>query len=337
MHDKHRAVGIASKKSRFGFWGTTLYDETNVYKNAQVAIALAYLFPARRFPDDVYDPILRSFLNAILHCFGIADVAVTLNQAAASVEEKLGRKLSEITPSDLPHWATDRLKEKPLAGSPEGTLEGGSTPDTPIEIPAANSIEGIPKEYAVMIARFGQPKRDWKIIARSVIEMADGRKLEKFILSVSGRREEIYFDITRWMSGNAKQEARDSLYQVISSHDEPLEIVLPREEIFTLMTGLLRLTDGQLKQIGLSIQTRNEMVGPISSTMAQWKSYESIPRHVGITMPMSVWYNIMVLLMSWEPDNLLQEEEIENLKAIIGGTMEQARTVLPPKKGNKRN
>jgi len=34
----------------------------------------------------------------------------------------------------------------------------------------------------------------------------------------------------------------------------------------------------------------------------------------------------MALLASWQPQGLLQEEELENLKAIIGGTMKAARS-----------
>jgi hypothetical protein len=37
---------------------------------------------------------------------------------------------------------------------------------------------------------------------------------------------------------------------------------------------------------------------------------------------------VVGLLASWQPADLLQEEEIENLKAIIGGTMKEARDGL---------
>lgn len=103
-------TGIIVKKSRIGLFGSVLYSEKNVYKNAQNAFALACLFPERRFPDAASDPILRSFLNAILHCSSVADVAITLNGAVAAVERRFGRKIDEIGPSDLPAWATERTE-----------------------------------------------------------------------------------------------------------------------------------------------------------------------------------------------------------------------------------
>jgi len=85
----------------------------------------------------------------------------------------------------------------------------------------------------------------------------------------------------------------------------------------------LRLTEEQLNQLGLSPMDRKSMLDPFFDTLKQWhaKEYESIPKHVSVTTLVSVWSNIMGLLRSWEPADLLQEEEIENLKAIIGGTM----------------
>src|SRR5689334_2011333 len=60
--------GISVKKSRHGLFGATLYNEKNVYTNAQRTGALAYLFPDKLFPNGVTNPNLRAFFNAILHC-----------------------------------------------------------------------------------------------------------------------------------------------------------------------------------------------------------------------------------------------------------------------------
>jgi hypothetical protein len=59
----------------------------------------------------------------------------------------------------------------------------------------------------------------------------------------------------------------------------------------------------------------------VSST----REYASIPEHVSVITLISVWSGIMGLLMSWQPADLLQEEELENLKAIISGTIKAAR------------
>src|ERR1035437_2364519 len=155
--------GIIVKKSRHFFWGAILYNEKNVYKNAQCALALAYLFPERRFPDGVSDNVLRAFFNAILHSASTSEVCVTLNEAVKSAEKKAGCAFDKICLSDIPSWATNHrqanstidevVKTAPLTGT-------GATPDSAICISAANSIEGIPKEFATLKALFGMPNRD---------------------------------------------------------------------------------------------------------------------------------------------------------------------------------
>jgi hypothetical protein len=80
--------GVLVKKSRFGKLGAVLYDEKNVYTNSLCGIALAYLFPEKRFPDGVVDPNSRSFFNAILHCHSASEVCKTLNEAIETAEKK---------------------------------------------------------------------------------------------------------------------------------------------------------------------------------------------------------------------------------------------------------
>jgi hypothetical protein len=58
--------------------------------------------------------------------------------------------------------------------------------------------------------------------------------------------------------------------------------------------------------------------------MTQWTNYEAIPDHVDVTMLRSNWTRIRTVLTFWEPVHLLQEEEIENLKAIITGRLKGA-------------
>lgn len=207
--------------------------------------------------------------------------------------------------------------------------EGGATPETAIRILAANSLEGIPKEYAILRAMFGTPNRDWKLISRSVIH--GSQKLEKFVVSVSGKRKEVYFDITEWFAGNTSQYAKAALEDVIVLHEKQVAILLPKGEFMTLQTGLLNLTEAQLDQIGLSLADRKVMLDPFLDTTKQWfgKEYASAPEHVAVTALISVWSKIMGLLVSWQPADLLQEEELENLKAIIGGTMKRARENWP--------
>jgi hypothetical protein len=127
------------------------------------------------------------------------------------------------------------------------------------------------------------------------------------------------------MEGNKDQKAKAALDRIIAPHDKNLAILLPKNECMTLWIGLMQLTENQLEQIGLSPQDQKQLLDPFLEPLLKWKEYSSIPAHVSITMLMSGWNKIMGLLASWEPGTLLQEEELENLKAIIGGTMKQAR------------
>jgi hypothetical protein len=218
-----------------------------------------------------------------------------------------------------------RLTSPPRQHSTQAVppTEGGATPETAIRIWAANSIEGIPKEYAMLTAMFGSPNKDWKLIGRSLIHLDDGRKLEKFIIGVCNKRKEVYFDITEFMGGNFQPEVKVAMESFLSPYDRNLELTLPREELMILQVGVLQLTEAQLSQIGFSATDRLSMLNPLLDSIKPWlaKGYAGLPEHIGVMMMVSVWAKIMGLLTAWEPSSLLQEEQLENLKAIIGGAL----------------
>jgi hypothetical protein len=90
-------VSVRVKKSRLGFMGPILYEEKNLYKAAQTAMALDYLFPESLLPPNGFnDPVLRAFTNAILHCSSCAQVTVTLNEAVQKAEKLAGRPLGDF-------------------------------------------------------------------------------------------------------------------------------------------------------------------------------------------------------------------------------------------------
>jgi len=200
----------------------------------------------------------------------------------------------------------------------------GETPETAIPINAENSLQGIPAEFAVLEAMFGKRSHDWKLIDRMQIETADSRKLERFIISAANQRKDVYFDITKMLAGNTETTS-DAMRAVAASHDRPVSVLLPREEFFTLHVGLIHLTESQLKTIGLTAEDQSEMAAPLSNALKPWfgKEIEQIPTHLPVTASLSVWIKIKALLASWEPRDLLQEEELENLKAIIGGGLRE--------------
>jgi hypothetical protein len=77
------------------FWGARLYNQRDVYKNAQTAQALSELYPDVAEPFRKFkNPALQAFTNAIWHCGSAAEVCTVLNEAASKLPE-LERTASE--------------------------------------------------------------------------------------------------------------------------------------------------------------------------------------------------------------------------------------------------
>jgi len=74
-------TGILVKKSRLGFLGAKLYEEKNAYKAAMTAKTLSFKYPDDLTPNDMFNPVLQSITNAVLHCDNVAEVAIVLNEA----------------------------------------------------------------------------------------------------------------------------------------------------------------------------------------------------------------------------------------------------------------
>jgi hypothetical protein len=74
-------TGILVKKSKFGLLGAKLYEEKNIYKAAKTAQALSEYYPDDLTPDEMWNPVLKSIVNAILHCSNLAEVTRVLNEA----------------------------------------------------------------------------------------------------------------------------------------------------------------------------------------------------------------------------------------------------------------
>lgn len=284
---------------------------------AAASLVSIYFAAQALFFDDAWWPVVASAVVAWV--FYKVSLYYLLERNDRLVDAKVEVGLSPLKNHSPEHKAKDLGAKK--------TAEGGLTQENAIRIHAANSLEGIPKEYAILRAMLGTENKDWKLIERILIHADDGRKIERFIISVGDQRKDIYFDITEWFSGNTSKEVKTILEKIITQHDKLLTILLPKEEFMTLQSGLLRLTDAQLNQLGLSLADRINMLDPLLDALKPWhgREYENIPEHVGVTTLISVWSKIMGLLVSWQPVDLLQEEELENLKAIIDGTMKEAR------------
>jgi TPR repeat protein len=79
--------GVRVKKSRYGWLGAILYNETNIYLAAKTGLALDLLFPEKLVPITFQNPVLNAFTNAVWHCSTAAEVSVRLNKAVLDVEQ----------------------------------------------------------------------------------------------------------------------------------------------------------------------------------------------------------------------------------------------------------
>ncbi len=74
-------TGLLVKRSRIGLFGAKLYEERNIYNAEKAAEALSYYYPDDLTPDGMWNPVLKSVVNAILHCSNLGEVTSVLNEA----------------------------------------------------------------------------------------------------------------------------------------------------------------------------------------------------------------------------------------------------------------
>lgn len=92
-------TGILVKKSKIGLFGAKLYQEKNIDKVAEIAKILKKQYCDDLTPDDMHNPVLKSIVNAVLHCSDLAHVARVLNEADLKAESRA--KSAEILTSDF--------------------------------------------------------------------------------------------------------------------------------------------------------------------------------------------------------------------------------------------
>ena len=80
-------VLVKSYPGRFSFFGSTLYNEKNVYSVGRTATALSLLFPEKRTSVVFKNPVLAAFANAVCQCSTAAEVATTLNEAVITADK----------------------------------------------------------------------------------------------------------------------------------------------------------------------------------------------------------------------------------------------------------
>jgi hypothetical protein len=110
---------------------------------------------------------------------------------------------------------------------------------------------------------------------------------------------------------------------VVLPSDATLSVLLPKEAFMTLQMGVLRLTERQLTGLGLSLADRKNMLDHLLDALKPWygRDYANIPEQVNVSASVSAWKKMQVLLAVWKLANPLQEEEIRDLRRIIGATL----------------
>jgi hypothetical protein len=78
-----------------GLLGEKLYEQ-GAYDAAMTAKALAYLLDERLAPEDITNPVLKSFTNAALHCATLAEMTRMLNSAVPVAEHRSGQSITEM-------------------------------------------------------------------------------------------------------------------------------------------------------------------------------------------------------------------------------------------------
>lgn len=74
-------TGILVKKSKMGIFGAKLFEEKDIYKAAKTAQILSKKNQDNLTPEEMWNPVLKSIVNTILHCSNLAEVTRVLNEA----------------------------------------------------------------------------------------------------------------------------------------------------------------------------------------------------------------------------------------------------------------
>ena len=89
-------TGVLVKKSKIGLFGAKLYEEKNTCKAASTALVLNNLYPRDLTPAEILNPVLKSIVNAILHCNNLAEVTKTLNEPDAETPDSFRQGIMDI-------------------------------------------------------------------------------------------------------------------------------------------------------------------------------------------------------------------------------------------------
>ena len=79
--------GVLVKTSKMSLLRAKLFDESNDYKLAKTAMSMNEQYEDDLTPQEMWNPVLKAFVNTILHCSSLAEVSRSLNEVYAAQSE----------------------------------------------------------------------------------------------------------------------------------------------------------------------------------------------------------------------------------------------------------
>jgi len=83
---KFTRLNLTGKRALFGVLKSSIYSERSLQRIQLKSLALVKHYPVDRTPNALKNPILKSFVNAILHCTNMAETEYILNRPEPEIE-----------------------------------------------------------------------------------------------------------------------------------------------------------------------------------------------------------------------------------------------------------
>lgn len=185
------------------------------------------------------------------------------------------------------------------------------TRSNPIKIIADNSADGIKAEYGYLVEKLG-PIGSWKIINRNIIRES-GRTIEHFIISKSGSRVEIYFDISSFIDKNERlSDALSSEFSRIDSLE--VDILLLPHDAFELK----RMFDeiDQTKNIK-SIITDDDIRLVRRAFSHGWRRHNKNEVIIRLSLGLASKIAVLMKILVDKTDNIGTQEWMLNVQSAI--------------------
>ncbi|HQV02167.1 MULTISPECIES: hypothetical protein [unclassified Novosphingobium] len=188
-------------------------------------------------------------------------------------------------------------------------------------IDAPGTIEGISSEFAVLERMFGKRDIDWRLHDRLIDKQPNGRVIERFIIGHQGVRKEVEFDITSFFGIESQGEIGAIMQRTKERAEQTsLSISIPLEVSATLAMVIV----GIKKNPQLAVRMKaDRIVAAMNEAASGGVAAGDLQT---ISLPLSVWINLLGLLRSVKPNTLLDEELLEDLKAYIDGGLKSSRS-----------